>query len=139
MAKKVRVNEAEFVQRWKQGMQGAGQRYREGIEAVDESPTEKAADQKSVWIAQIQANADKWERNLRAVTLSDWKNAAVNKGAANLTGSVDVAEPKVRRNAGRIISAIDRALASMPARSANMDQNYERSKHIGRALVEEFS
>lgn len=78
----------------------AAESYKAGIDAVTESPTEKAANRKDKYVAGVQRAADsgKYEAGLRAVTTEEWKAAAKNKGAAALQNAVRNLSARAKRN-----------------------------------------
>ena len=84
MAKNITVQDA--VQKWADRGAASGDTVRKGVNAVTESPMEKAAQAKDRWLQGVQRAAanGKYENNLRAVSLNDWKNAMLTKGIANM-------------------------------------------------------
>lgn len=76
--------------KWETAMQGAGPAYIAGIDGVTEAPGVKAAAASAKYLAGVQANVNKFERNSLAVDLGTWKSAAKNKGAQRLgTGATE--------------------------------------------------
>jgi len=57
-----------------------------GVNAVTESPMEKAALKADAYLAGVQraVQSGKYAANLRKVTLSDWKQAMLKKGIQNM-------------------------------------------------------
>jgi hypothetical protein len=74
--------------KWVSRMSVAGPQITEGVNAVQTAPGVLAARQKAVWLAKIQAAADKWARNVSAVTLSAWQEAMNTRGVANIATGV---------------------------------------------------
>lgn len=74
--------------KWAQRMQAAGQQITEGVNAVTEAPGVRAARQQAVWLARLQASANKWAKNVSAVSLSDWQTAMIQRGIPNITTGV---------------------------------------------------
>jgi len=70
----------QAAQKWLQRLSASTQQIQEGVARVSEAPGAKAAAAKSAYLANVQAKADKWERNVKAVTLESWK-AATTAGA----------------------------------------------------------
>lgn len=70
---------------------------RRGVNAVTDSPTEKAANAQDNYVAGIQrAVADgKWQRGLRRITLQQWKDAFLNKGLNRIAPGAQAAQGKV--------------------------------------------
>jgi len=139
MAKVVKVNAIQMTERFKNGLSGAGPRYKEGIESVQDNPCELAANQRSLWEANTIAAAPKWERNLRAVTKEEWKTAALTKGAANLSTSAPLAAVKYGRKAGRLIEALNGAMATLPERGPHIDFSVARVRHMMEKMRDAFA
>jgi predicted GTPase len=74
--------------KWQQRMQAAGQQITEGVNAVTVSPGASAAKQVNKWLARIQESAGKWQRNVGAVTLEDWRTAMISRGIPNIATGV---------------------------------------------------
>lgn len=138
MANKVKVNAEQFTKRWETGMQGAAARIEEGVNAVTEAPGKKAAAQKSLWLQQIQANADKWAKNVQ-VPLADWQAAMIQKGIPALANAIPLALPKVLNAATKLIPAMDAALASIPPRGTTLEANIARVTHIAKEMKRAFA
>lgn len=93
------LNPAAVAKLWSERMQSAGPKMKDGINAVQTSPTELAAQAKDRWIAGVNKAAaeGKYEDGLREVTLSDWKAAMIDKGVANMQTGARAAVSKVER------------------------------------------
>lgn len=63
--------------KWVRNIGNATQSITDGVNAVTESPTQKAAKQVNTWLARIQQSANKWVANLNAVTTEQWKSAMI--------------------------------------------------------------
>lgn len=88
----------DFYRRWRAAMEDAAPRYSAGIRAVQESPMERAAQNKQRWVDGVRQAAEngRYENGLRSVTLQQWKDAAANIGAQRLRDGAVKAERKVR-------------------------------------------
>lgn len=93
------LSAAQVAKQWSERMQAAGQRMKDGVNEVTVSPTEQAAQAKDLWIAGVQkaAQEGRFEEGLRAVSLSDWKAAMIDKGVANMQTGARAAVGKVER------------------------------------------
>lgn len=81
--------------KWQRNLAASGDSMRAGIQAVTQSPTEAAAAKQSDYLAGVQRAADsgKWARNLRAVSLDDWKTAMTTKALPRIaTGAASGAK-----------------------------------------------
>lgn len=97
MAKRISV--AEAVQRWSERGAASGDRVTAGVNAVTESPMEKAAARKDAWMEGVRRafNSGKYENNLRAVSLNDWKQAMLKKGVPNMQNGYQQGKAKFQR------------------------------------------
>lgn len=95
----------EFAEKWQRRLSAAAPDIQKGINRVDVSPTEKAAAKQDKMLANVTAavQSGKWANGLRRVSISDWKNAAINKGIPRLTQGVQGAAPKVSSFASQLL------------------------------------
>ena len=79
--------------KWQNRLKSAQTEIRQGVEAVTESPTEKAAAKSDKWLAGVQsAHANgKYVERLRGVTLQQWKDKTINVGLGRIAAGVDAA------------------------------------------------
>ena len=139
MAKKVKVNATQLAQNWSNGLNGAAQKIEAGINAVTENPAKMAADRSDFWLQQVTKSKDKYVQGLNKVSLESWKQSAIQKGIPALQNSLQMGQAKVEANAGKLISTINSALSTMPARGATLDQNLNRVKHVAQAMQKAYS
>lgn len=87
------------LQKWRDRMQNATQAMKDGVNAVTESPMEKAAANVDKYVQGVQDAAANgtFERGLREVSLGDWKTAMTEKGAANMANGVRSLTPRAQR------------------------------------------
>lgn len=132
MAKSITAD--EVVRKWQERGANSAATVRAGVQAVTESPMEKAAARKDAYLAGVQraVASGKYEARLRAVSLQSWKDAMLGKGIQNMqTGYADAGNsrkflafmreflPYVRQGAatvrampkGTLQQSIDRAAA----------------------------
>lgn len=109
----------DIAEKWARGVTGATERYKKGVMAVKESPTQKAARAENKYrdkVAEAVANG-KFRRGLQRVTLSDWQQAAVEKGAGRLASGATTGKKKMLaylQEAKPHYDALQAKLASMP-------------------------
>lgn len=106
----------EVAADWAQKMGGATDKIKRGAQAVKVSPGQQAAAQKGAYTAGVAANADKWARNVGRVTLTDWVNAVVTKGADRVATGASAAEPKMAAFLGKLLPYVDNGRGQLPAR-----------------------
>lgn len=89
---------AQVATNWRNAMAGAGKKLTDGVNAVTEAPTAKAARRIDAMVAGVQrAAADgRIQRGLERVSLEDWKKAMLDKGAGRVAAGAAAAEPKMR-------------------------------------------
>lgn len=82
------------TRKWGDRLKSASTEIREGVEAVTESPMDKAADKADKWINRLQeAHASgKYAARLRAVPLSKWKENTLSVGLGRIPAGVDKAK-----------------------------------------------
>lgn len=87
---------AQVAAKWQQRLSGATQQITDGVNAVTQAPGAKAAAAKATWLQQVQANADKWARNVAAVSLDQWKSDMINKGIPRIATGAQAGQAKVQ-------------------------------------------
>lgn len=89
----------EVASAWSRNLLGAKGKITAGINAVTESPTAKAAkaaDKYASGCAEA-ASSGRFAQRCNAVSLQDWRDAAINKGLKNLQTGVTQGESKVAK------------------------------------------
>lgn len=130
----VRGNAQSITEKWAQRTSGATQQVVEGVARVTESPGAAAARQKQAWLSNIQAKADKWERNVGRVTLQDWQ-AATAQGAQRIAAGVQAKRGKMESFLTEFIPHVEnvqRKVNNMPRGS--LEQNLARMVENARGL-----
>jgi len=107
-----KLTPAEFQEKHARRLKASVDDMRKGIEAVTESPTQKAAAKADKMRTNIVASIDngKWAAGLNRVTLDEWKTKMVNKGLNRVAGGIDEAAPKVVAFATELLPHIDRGV-----------------------------
>lgn len=122
----------QAAERWVRAMQGATQNYQEGVQAVQTAPGQAAAKQVNAYqngVAQAVASG-KWANRVSSVSLEDWKQNTLQKGAARLAQGATAAQSKVMAAHERIGPMVDSARASI----ANMPKDTPAAR-IARATA----
>lgn len=110
--------------------QGATQDYKNGVNAVKESPMKKAADAVDRYLAGVQASvADgSYVDGLNSVSLSDWQAKTSTKGGANYAPGVLAAQQTIadfHAQRAQAQASIDAELNSMPR--GDLETNIQRA------------
>lgn len=116
------INPQTIADRYVAGMQGASTKYKAGIAAVTEAPTAKAA--RSLERARQKYNeaidSGKTAARLNGVSLAQWQQMAVTKGANNLAGGAAAAKSKVAAYwtaVGPAVAQLQAQISAMPNES----------------------
>lgn len=113
----VRIDPAAATEKWAGRLAGATQEIQAGINRVTEAPGAKAAAKKQKWIQAVNASQDKWERNVRAVSLEKWKTLALTVGVPRIAQGAAAKKGKYTDFARDFYPHLDagiQKLASMP-------------------------
>ena len=108
-------NPQKVAEKWARNLSGATQDIRDGVTAVTESPTEKAAAQAEKYRLNTAAAVDsgKFQARLRGVTLDDWKRATLDKGIARIASGAAAATDDVAGFMGELIPYQERVKEEM--------------------------
>lgn len=133
-----KVTPEEFAEKWNRRLKGALEDIRRGVERVDVSPTEKAAQKKEKMKQRLIEAIDsgKWEAGLKRVTLEDWKQKMLNKGINRIPAGVDEALPDVKDFASQLLPHIEeglRKIQGMP--DLTLEDNIRRMEEFIRHMA----
>lgn len=92
-----KLSASEAAEKWRRRAEAASGDYQKGVERVTESPTEKAASKIEKFKANLMKaiNDGKWEKGLKSVSLSEWKEAVAKKGVPNYATGIRASEGKM--------------------------------------------
>lgn len=121
MAKsKVAISPDQVSSNWNKGMKGAVPKMQAGVNAVTDSPMERAAANVDAYVQGVAASADRYVAGLRKTTLADWKRNTSDKIGQRMSGGVDAAMPKRQDFDRYLVNTLNGVLpqvATMPNRS----------------------
>src|SRR5437764_101962 len=80
----VRVSPQQAREKWTSRLGAATQEITQGIARVQTAPGQQAAAKFQKWLNGVQEGAQKWRRNVAAVSLEDWKAAATQIGVPRI-------------------------------------------------------
>ena len=124
-----RVSPGDAAKRWSSGASGAGTRYSEGVRNVTTAPGAKAAAKVDKYRQGVTNSVEKWRTRTAGVSLSDWQEAAANKGASRYSEGVAQAEGKMaafNQQFYPFLETVERELAAMP--DLTLEQRAEKAK-----------
>lgn len=85
----------QAVERLINGIERSGEKVREGVAAVTDSPMEKAAAKGDKYLEGVQNSVDKWKRNLKKVSLEEWKRLFTEKGIPAMAAGARASREKM--------------------------------------------
>ena len=135
----VKATPEQYADRLINGVRNNVEKIRSGIDAVTDSPMEKAAGKKDKWLSGIQqAAADgKWERGLKRVSLSDWKEAFKGKGVQNMQTGIAAARGKMVEFAKEFIPFLERVQSEVNAMpDVTLDDRIEKMVQNARKIAQ---
>lgn len=130
---KAMPNPNDAAQKWATNLGAASQAYTAGVQAVQQAPGQAAANAADRYLAGVQAGLPKFKTNSAAVTLGDWQNAAVTKGAPRLASGATAAQPKMANVLTQLFPYIDQVRTSLPPRG-DIEQNIARAAAFARGM-----
>lgn len=131
------LNAAQTAEKWARKSGQATQDFQNGVDAVTESPMERAASQGELAKANYMAAIDsgKWAANLRKVSLAAWKTVTKQVGGARYASGVSAAKAKYQERMTAVLSHIEQGVQSLPPRG-NFDANIQRMVQFARHMKE---
>lgn len=91
----VRVTPEQATQKWVTRIGAATQEIQAGVQRVQVSPGQLAAQKHQKWLAAVQESAAKWRRNTGAVSLEQWRSMMVNVGIPRIAQGAQQKQSKV--------------------------------------------
>lgn len=120
-----RVTPQEAAEKWARRISQSTEDVRRGIERVTEAPGAKAAQNQQGYVRGVQDASERWARKTGAVSLSEWKDAALNKGVGRIADGARQAQGKMSRVMQELLPAVDEAANA--ARAIPKDGTIESS------------
>lgn len=107
---------ATVAQNWATRLGQSTQKIQDGVQRVQQAPGVAAARQKTAWQQNTAAAADKWARRTASVSLPEWQQAMIEKGAPRVAAGATAAVPKMQAFLTQLLPYVDNAVSSLPAR-----------------------
>lgn len=132
-----KLSPQEVAALWQQRMAGAGDKYKQGVSKVQENPAQSAIAAQDRLLANFTDSVTngKWANSLSKVTLQQWRQACVEKGAAALAASARLGAEKVLRAEQEMAPIRDAIRSSLPERGT-IEQNLERARMMALRMHE---
>jgi len=104
-----RVNPEEFQEKHARRLKASVEDIRKGVEKITRNPCELAAAKQEKMISKLteSINSGKWAKNLKKVTLDEWKTKMTEKGIPRISGGIDGAKAKVIDFAKDLLPHVD--------------------------------
>jgi len=125
----------QIAARWAQGLASATQKITDGVNAVTVSPGQAAARQKAVYVANVNASADKWAAKVSAVSVQQWQQSTVTKGIPRIATGAAASQPKFATFMGQLLPYISRQVQGLPPRG-NLQQNIARMTQFVQGMAQ---
>lgn len=100
---------------WANRLSASEAEIRAGVSRVTQAPGERAAAQVDAYIAGVQRARAKWQRNVSAVSLSQWQSAMINKGIPRISSGAAAAQPKVAAFMQQFLPYVESGAATVRA------------------------
>lgn len=129
------ITAQQATQKWLNSMGRASDAYKNGVMAVTESPTAKAAAASDRYISGVQraVESGKFQNSLQRVTLQSWQQSASNKGAARLASGAAAAQDKFQQQMGKLLPFIQQGVNQLPPRgdlAANINRMVQMATYM---------
>ena len=129
---------ADAAARWSSGFGSSGQRWADGIDAVQVAPGQLAAAALPRYLAGVQQNGQKWASRTASVSLAAWKQQSVSKGQARLASGAQAGMAKYQARIQQVLDAEKSIIAGLPARGT-VEQNIQRSSQFQMQMHQHFN
>jgi hypothetical protein len=110
-----RVTPEQAAAKWQSRLSGATQQITDGVNRVQRAPGAAAAANKAAWLARVTASADKWARNVSAVSLEDWKAKMTSVGIPRIAQGATANVGKVQNFQAAFLPYLDQGVARVKA------------------------
>lgn len=110
-----RLDPNAATSKWVNNLSNATSSITAGVNAVTESPGVAAARQVQTWLARIQQSAQKWQKNVGAVTLQEWQQAMINIGIPRIAQGAQQKQEKYLAFAAKFFPYLAQGQAQVKA------------------------
>jgi len=112
-----KVSPEEYQEKHARRLKASIEDIRRGVGRVTANPCEAAAAKADKMLARLSESVQsgKWARNLKKVSLEDWKSKMVDKGVPRISGGIDGAKGKVIAFAKDLLPHVDAGVSKVKA------------------------
>lgn len=110
-----KVTPDQMAAKWQTRLSGSTTEITQGVQGVRQAPGQLAAAQRQAWLARVTASADKWQRNVAAVPLEQWREKMINVGIPRIAQGATANVDKVQRFAAEFLPYLDRGVSTVRA------------------------
>lgn len=122
---------AQVTDKWLASMSRASDNYKAGVQSVSESPTQKAAAAADRYVAGVARAVEtgKFQNSLQRITLPQWQQAAIVKGAPRLGPGASASKEKMQSAMTKLLPYIAQGVSQLPPRG-DLNQNIARATQM---------
>lgn len=101
--------------KWVNNLSNATSSITDGVNKVSEAPGVAAARQAQTWLLRIQQSVQKWQNNVSAVSLAQWKEAMINIGIPRIAEGAQKKQGKYLAFAQKFYPWVEQGQAQVKA------------------------
>jgi hypothetical protein len=110
-----RVSPQAGSDKWKTRLSAATQDITNGVNNVTQAPGLAAAAKRDKWLQGVNAAADKWKRNVAAVSLQQWQQMMTSVGVPRIAQGAQAKQSKYTDFASQFYPFLDQQVAKIKA------------------------
>ena len=110
-----KVTPSQAAEKWSRRLSASTEDIRAGIERVTQAPGQAAAQKRAKWEAGVANAGDKWQRNVAAISLDEWKDKALNVGLQRVAQGAQANQDKTEKFFSEFLPHLDRGVAQVNA------------------------
>lgn len=108
-----RVTPQQGSDKWKTRLSAASSDMQTGVANVTVAPGVQAAAKRDKWLAGVTGAADKWQRNVRSVSLASWQQSMTQIGIPRVAQGAQAKQQKYTDFATSFYPHLDRGVAQI--------------------------
>lgn len=111
----VRLTPDQAAAKWTTRLSASTQDIQQGVQRVQTAPGMLAAQKFQKWITGVQESANKWRRNVAAVSLDSWQASMINIGIPRVSQGAQAKQGKYTAFATQFFPHLERGIAQVKA------------------------